>query len=178
VTRLLWLVLVGLTALAASCTASVAGDLGGTPVGGGAPLVVKSVSVTGLGPYSGADRLAGVSIDPSAEVELAVTYHPVPEDWWGEVCVWEQIFTLGLVPTYSQRPADVDVEVSRGGSVVWQKTYHSRIDVWYGWLPLLVADRFPGPDQVSVDEGSGLEGARVRAVSDRLGWRLQADLPR
>jgi len=75
------------------------------------------------------------------------------------------MFTLGLVPLYTQERFSVEVSIRRDEEEeVFSTTLKGRLHIFYGWLPAIISQFFPENNPVSIDEGSGIQGAVNRIM--------------
>ncbi len=88
------------------------------------------------------------------------------------------MFTLGIIPSYSTRNADIDYTIRRGGRIVKSGHLDSRFHTFYGWLAILIADgdNNPSEDLMNYHEGDSTRNQMEKTLDDRFSRYLAKQL--
>jgi hypothetical protein len=98
--------------------------------------------------------------------------YKIPEDYEDSAGIVLTILTFGTVPYMVTKAGSLDVKIFNSKHILLHRNLKIELLFAYGWIPIFFNSYFPSENIIPVNEGSGLKGAFLYTISERLGARI------
>ena len=119
----------------------------------------------------------GLKIDPknSEKYTLEIQYS-IQDEYTNDTATLLTLATLGVLPFFHSLSAEVEYIIKKDNNLILTEKETINARIYYGWIFILFFDKFPSPDQFSINEGTGLRGGIESAIHDRIARRIAKKL--